>query len=164
MDDSNENKGISRIDSGATHGWFVRGYRNGKTYSRFFSDGKYSGKDEALQQARTHRDELWESLQAIPKKQPKQRVVTSNSKNTSGELGVTRTVKTRSNGTRYECYSVTWHPEPGVQKCTSFSIKKYGEKQALKLAIDYRRERMREIHGTNFYRKLNRKQQQRKLS
>lgn len=160
MNGTNENKGISRINSGSTQGWFVRGYRNGKTYSKFFSDGKHKGTEEALKEARIYRDELWESLQTIPKRSlNRRRVVASDARNVTGELGVTRTVKTNSNGTKCECYSVTWHPEPGVQKCTSFSIKKYGEKQALKLATDYRHKRMREIHGSNFYRKLNRKKQ-----
>jgi hypothetical protein len=159
MNGTNENRGISRVDSGSTQGWSVRGYRNGKTYSKFFSDGKYKGTEEALKEARIYRDNLWKSLQAIPKRPLKRRVVASDARNSTGELGVTRNVKTNSNGTKYECYSVTWHPEPGVQKCTSFSIKKYGEKQALKLAINYRHERMREIHGANFYRKLHRKQQ-----
>lgn len=44
---SKANKGISRIDSGSTHGWFVRGYRNGKTYSKLFSDRKCGGKGKA---------------------------------------------------------------------------------------------------------------------
>ena len=48
-DSTNENKGISRVDSGSTQGWFVRGYRNGKTYSKFFSDGKYKDKEEAVE-------------------------------------------------------------------------------------------------------------------
>lgn len=61
------NKGISRIDSGSTHGWFVRGYRNGKTYSKLFSDRKCGGKAKAQKLAREHRDQLVKKLQAIPK-------------------------------------------------------------------------------------------------
>ena len=38
-------KGISRIDSNGTHGWFVRVYRNGKTYSKLYSDKKYQVKN-----------------------------------------------------------------------------------------------------------------------
>lgn len=60
-------KGISRIDSGSTHGWFVRGYRNGRTYSRLFSDKKCGGKAKALELARTHRDQLHEDLDKIPR-------------------------------------------------------------------------------------------------
>ncbi len=151
---SKANKGISRIDSGSTHGWFVRGYRNGKTYSKLFSDRKCGGKGKAQKLARTYRDELQKDLEMIPKKSRQRRIVVSDSRNTTGELGVSRTTKTTPNGTKYECYSVSWRPEPGVQKCTSFSIRKYGEKKALKMAVAHRRKMMCEIHGPNFYRKL----------
>lgn len=148
------NKGISRIDSGSTHGWFVRGYRNGKVYSQLFSDRKCGGKGKAQKLAREYRDELYKELENVPKNPRKKRIVTSDSRNTTGELGVCRIAKPGPNGKMYEAYSVSWRPEPGVQKCTSFSVKKYGEKGALKRAVEFRRERMREVHGKDFYRKL----------
>jgi hypothetical protein len=154
---SKANKGISRIDSGSTHGWFVRGYRNGKTYSKLFSDRKCGSKTKALKQAKAYRDELRNELDQIPKQPRQRRIVVSDSRNTTGELGVSRTTKIGPNGTKHECFSVSWRPEPGVQKCTSFSIKKYGEKKAFKLAVDHRRKKMREIHGSNFYRKLSKR-------
>lgn len=146
-------KGISRIDSGSTHGFFVRGYRNQKTYSKLYSDRKCGGKGKALTLAKEYRDELHEELEAMPKVPRQRRIVTSDSRNTTGELGVSRSTKTGPNGTKHECYSVSWRPEPGVHKCTSFSIKKYGEKKAFKMAVAHRRKMMREIHGENFYRK-----------
>jgi hypothetical protein len=154
MPRSKENKGISRIDSKTTHGWFVRGYRNGKTYSRLFSDRKYGSKSKALSAAKAYRDELKQELAAIPKKPRHRRIVVSDKRNSTGELGVSRTTKTSPNGNHHECYSVSWRPESGVQKCTSFSIRKYGEKKAFKLAVELRRKMMREIHGAHFYRKL----------
>ena len=63
-----KNKGISRIDSGSTHGWFVRGYKNGETYSKLFSDLKCGGKRKAQRLAREHRDELHARLNKIPTK------------------------------------------------------------------------------------------------
>ena len=146
-------KGISRIDSGSTHGFFVRGYRNQKTYSKLYSDRKCGGKGKALTLAKEYRDELHEELEAMPKVPRQRRIVASDSRNTTGELGVSRSTKTGPNGTKHECYSVSWRPEPGVHKCTSFSIKKYGEKKAFKMAVAHRRKMMREIHGENFYRK-----------
>ncbi|MFP4166534.1 MAG: AP2 domain-containing protein [Opitutales bacterium] len=155
------NKGISRIDSGSTHGWFVRGYRNGKTYSKLFSDRKCGGKNKALSLARDYQEELSAELEAIPKNPRKRRIVLSDSRNNTGELGVSRTTKVDPNGGEHDCYSVSWRPEPGVQKCTSFSIRKYGEKKAFRLAVAHRRQKMREIHGPNFYRKLSKKKQSR---
>lgn len=61
-------KGISRIDSGSTHGWFVRAYRNAKAYSKLFSDRKCGSKAKALKLAKAHRAELNEKVEAIPKK------------------------------------------------------------------------------------------------
>ncbi len=159
MTRSKAKRGISRIDSGSTHGWFVRGYRNGKTYSKLYSDRKCGGKTKAHNLAKQYREELNEMLEAIPKKPRQRRIVQSDARNTTGELGVSRTVKMGPNGTKHECYSVSWRPEPGVQKCTSFSIKKYGEKKAFKLAVEHRRSKMREIHGPNFYRKQAKKKQ-----
>ena len=146
MEASKTNKGISRIDSGSTHGYFVRAYRNGKTYSKLFSDRKCGGEDKALEQARDYRDELNAELEAIPKAAPKRRIVKTDSRNTTGELGVTRTTKTAPNDKKHECYNVSWRPEPKVQKCTSFSIKKYGEEEAFRLAVEHRRKMMAEIN------------------
>lgn len=149
-----KNKGISRIDSGSTHGWFVRGYRNGKTYSRLFSDRKCGGKGKALAMAREYRDELVAELEKIPQKPRGRRLVYRDSRNSSGVLGVCRTAKKGPNGTVNECYSVSWRPEPGVQKCTSFSIRKYGEEKAFQLAVAHRRRMMREIYGPGVFRKI----------
>lgn len=157
MPKSKANKGISRIDSGSTHGWFVRGYRNGKTYSKLFSDRKCGSKTKALKLAKAYRDDLVDELSAIPKVPRQRRIVVTDSRNTTGELGVSRTTKVGPNGTKHECFSVSWRPEPGIQKCTSFSINKYGEKKAFKMAVDHRRKMMREIHGPSFYRKLGQK-------
>lgn len=147
-------KGISRIDSGSTHGYFVRAYRNRKVYSKLFSDRKCGGKTKAHKLAKAYLNELREHVANIPKEPRKRRIVVSDSRNTTGELGVSRVTKKGPNGTKHECYSVSWRPEPGVQKCTSFSIKKYGEKKAFKLAVAHRRKMMREIHGPNHYRNV----------
>jgi len=113
---------------------------------------------------KAYRDELNEELEAIPKKPRQRRIVVSDSRNTTGELGVSRTTKIGPNGTKHECYSVSWRPEPGVQKCTSFSIKKYGEKKSFKMAVEHRRKMMREIHGPNFYKKLSKQKKAREAN
>lgn len=80
MAKSKANKGISRIDSGSTHGWFVRGYRNGKTYSKLFSDRKCGGKGKAQKLAKEYRDALAEELSAIPKTPRQRRIVVTDSR------------------------------------------------------------------------------------
>jgi len=147
-------KGISRIDSGSTHGWFVRAYKNGKTYSKLFSDGKWKGSEPALGAARQHHASLLDRLEKIPSKPRGRRIVFRDSRNTTGVLGVSRSVKRTPAGVLSESFAVTWRPEPGMQKCTSFSINKYGEDKAFKLAVAFRIKKLREIHGLGVARKL----------
>lgn len=134
-------KGISRIETSSTLGWYVRVYRNKRTYSKFFSDTKFGGKEKALEMALFEKEELDKMINKIPKKPTKRRVVTKDKRNTTGVLGVSRTSKKASNGKSYDCYTVSWRPEPKVQKSTSFSIKKYGEEKALEMAIQLRRKK-----------------------
>ncbi len=148
-------KGISRIDSGSTHGWFVRGYRNGKTYSKLFSDRKCGGREEAYETAIKYRDELYNELEQIPSKPRARRIVFRDSRNTTGVLGVSRTKKTDSKGRTTECYSVSWRPAPGKQKCTSFSIRKYGEEKAFELAVALRKQKLEEIYGPEVIDEIN---------
>ena len=147
-------KGISRIDSGSTHGWFVRGYKNGKTFSKLFSDMKCGSSEKALELARVYRDKLHAELEKIESRPRGRRIAYRDARNSTGVLGVCKTRKKGPNGTISEVYSVTWRPEPGVQKCTSFSIKKYGDKQAFRLAVAHRRRMLREIYGPGIFRKI----------
>ena len=145
-------KGISRIDSGATHGWFVRGYRNRKTVSKFFADRKHGGKGKALLLAKSHRDELHADIAATPKAERKRRVVAVDSRNSTGEIGVALITRTGGNGVVQDYYIATWRPEPNQQRSKSFSVSKYGKSSAFERAKQLRRKMMREIHGPNFYR------------
>lgn len=161
MDENSNNKGLSRIDSESTHGWFVRGYKNKKTYSKLFSDKKYGGKDGALEAARKHRDALVEELDEIPDDPRPRRIVSKDIRNSSGVLGVCRMSKKTASGGVNEFYSVTWRPEPGVQKCSSFSIRKYGEREAFRLAVELRKKQMTEIFGEEI-REINKRVKQAK--
>ena len=148
MSDMKKEKGIGRIDSASTHGWFVRGYRNGKTFSRLFSDLKHGGKGEALEEARAFKAKLQAQLKELPAKPRGRRIVKQDSRNRTGVLGVCRTSKKSPGGKVSECYSVSWRPSPGLQKCTSFSIRKYGEEKAFALAVAHRERMMKEILGS----------------
>ncbi len=148
------NKGISRVDLRRTHGWFVRGYKNGKVYGKLFSDKKYGGKRKAQNLARQYRDELHDKLAQIPIEPRGRRIVFRDSRNTTGVLGVCRTPKRSTNGKVNECYSVSWQPEEGVRKATSFSIRKYGEKKAFQLAVAHRRKMLRQIYGPGIFLKV----------
>ncbi len=153
-------KGISRIDSGSTRGWYVRGYRNGKTYSKLFSDKKCSRKHSdpdyltsnfqqacSLLEAQKYRDKLHKKLKAIPKNQRPRRFVAKDRRNRSGVIGVIKIKRKAKDGSVIESYSVSWRPEEGVQRCTSFSCRKYGEKKAFDLACSHRKNMLIKIYG-----------------
>jgi hypothetical protein len=143
-------KGVIRIDSDSTHGWQVRVYRYGKTYSRLFSDRKCGSKDEAFKHAVEYRERLESDVAEMPENEPKRRFIRHNKNNATGVLGVSRTYKVDRQGNRHEVYAVSWNPEPGTARGTSFSIKKYGEETAFKMACRLRYQKMKEIHGERY--------------
>ena len=143
-------KGVIRIDSDSTHGYQVRVYRHGKTYSRLFSDRKSGGKEEAYKQAAEYRKKLVTDVDAMPESAPRRRLIRHNKNNSSGVVGISRTFKRDRRGIKHEVYAVSWNPEPGTARGTSFSIKKYGEDTAFKKACKLRFEKMNEIYGDRY--------------
>jgi len=57
-------KGISRIDSRTTHGWFSRVYRRSpmRTLSKLFSDSRYEDQNAALNAAKQWLQETRDNL------------------------------------------------------------------------------------------------------
>jgi hypothetical protein len=70
------------------------------------------------------------------------------SNNTSGKVGVYFDTKIWQNGTRQVRYywKASWMELDGTQKTKSFSIDKYGLLPAMKMACDYRLERIKELN------------------
>jgi AP2 domain len=143
-------KGISRIDHAEkhTHGWYVRVCFDRKMHSKFFSDASNGGKEKALKKAVKYRNDLEKQL---GKPRTDRIVVVSNSRNTTGVIGVQRTVKMAKlkdgadlTGAVYE---VTWSPEPNVLRKTSFSIEKYGEEGAFRKAVELRQQMEKKVYG-----------------
>jgi hypothetical protein len=148
---SEEMRGISRIDSNGTHGWFVRVYRNGKTYSKLYSDKKYGGKERALKIAKKARDHAYKTIPLVKKQRKKHRRLTRGTRrNRSGIVGVNRTTKENKKGIESHYYQVTWSPEVGKIKNKQWSVKKYGEKGAFLMAWEFRKNVMKQIHGEKY--------------
>jgi len=146
MNEQQQLKGISRIDTRETHGWYVRIYKNGNTYSKLYSDNKYGGKERALLVAQKARVIALEALKELPR-EPKRRLVRTDRRNKSGIIGVSKTTKINKNGTTSDYFQVTWSPEPGKVKNRQWSVKKYGEEEAGRRAVEYRQQVMKEIYG-----------------
>ena len=137
-------KGISRIDSKHTHGWFVRVYRDGKAIGKFFSDGVHGGRDEALQKARQHKIDY--DLENPPSPFQGRVRMKPQKNNKTGVLGISETYETWRNGRKVPCFSVSWRPAPNIAKNKRFYIHHYESKQAaLEAAAKFREERIADL-------------------
>ena len=136
-------KGISRIDSGNTHGWFVRIYRKGKTISKFFSDGRYKGSELALEAAFGYKEKL--ETRYPPPKHRSFRTRPQKNNGTTGVVGVSETFMRSRSGQKIPCFTVSWRPSPNVSRTKKFSIVKYGREQAFEMAVAFRKAKEAEM-------------------
>jgi hypothetical protein len=134
------NYAIARIDlpDQRTHGWQVRLQRRGVKYAKFFSDSAYGNPCTALENACRFRDQLVNKLEELAKNQA--RICNLSARNSSGVVGVSKISINSANGATYHFWQATWSPQPGKRCCVKFSIQRYGENQAFKLAVQARTE------------------------
>ena len=136
---------ISRIDQHEkhNHGYYVRLTRNGKTQSKFFSDRSSGGKRAAHRAAKEYEADLLEKAAQLKNKPRKPSV-----RNTSGKVGVSRTSYGDGAQTS-EYWQAAWIDHKGTRKSAKYSIKKYGEEKAMRMAMKARRQGLleREQHG-----------------
>lgn len=144
-------KAISRIDqpSRNTFGWYVRVTFDGTTHCKFFSDKASGGKPEALEAAVLYRNQL---EQELGRPRTDRQVSSGSGRNKSGVTGVNikeQVVKT-DDGEKVikKYYVVNWSPWPGKTCRKMVSIEKYGERGALLKACQIRREKEREMYGS----------------
>lgn len=140
-------KNISRIDSNDTHGWFLRMYRDGDTYSKFFSDSRYQGKEEALQAAIDYKCRFEAKYPAHTSPLTKGFRDKPQKNNSTGVVGVSETfIRSRGRGQRkIPCFAVSWRPKPNLARTKKFSIEKYGRDEAFQMAVEFRKEKEEEM-------------------
>ena len=139
--------GVSRIDqpSHRTHGFFVRLQRKGKMYSAFFTDKMHGGRKQALAAAQAHYLKL-RKLLGMPRQRSRRwnaEIVRRRGK--SGIHGVRRVVIRGQSGRRLKYWQAAWSPEFGLVRKRQFSIRKFGENEARRLAIRARRAGVRSM-------------------
>ena len=138
----NSLRGISRIHSKGA-GWLVRLYRNAKVITKYFSDGVYGGSDKSLKAARAYHRQAQKKFPPI-KKPPFPKMPLRN--NTSGHNGICETFSRTKKGEKIPCWNVSWYNPPNKLKSKKFYFHGPKErKQALKQAIQFRKEREAEI-------------------
>jgi len=118
-------KGISRIDSKNTHGWYVRIYADGGVFvSKLFSDRLHGGKQQAMKDAMVFRDhnqmvaDLKKKEFRGKNKRPFYDKPPKN--NTSGVVGVNEIVS-MSGGKKVHYFQATWS-ENGKARSKKFYI------------------------------------------
>ncbi|HEX8186190.1 MAG TPA: AP2 domain-containing protein [Blastocatellia bacterium] len=136
---------ISRIDQPDkhNHGYYVRVTRNGKTESKYFPDRASGGKRAARRAAKEYEADLLEKASLLKKRPPK-----PSARNTSGKVGISRT-SYRYGAEASEYWQAAWVDHKGRRRSAKYSIKKYGEDKAKRLALKARRQGLleRELHG-----------------
>ncbi|MFN3427829.1 MAG: AP2/ERF family transcription factor [Candidatus Thermochlorobacter sp.] len=139
--------GVTRVDHRNTHGWLMRLHHQGTTYTKLFSDGVYGSAKKALKAARKYRKQLGKTL-GIESLSKRRRTRSVSSRNTAtGVVGVYRLTSKGKNGVVRHYYAASWNPEPNKVKTKSFSIAKYGEAEAFRLAVEYRQSMVAKIMG-----------------
>lgn len=145
---------ITRIDHNATHGWQVRVQYDREVYGQFFADRKHGGKQKALACAKANRDEILEELQDKPSTKPDEydtRFLYQDPWNQStGVVGVYRTMEKMKSGKQYPYYQTTIHVEKGKPINRARSISKHGEIEAFLQICTIRKEYMQQIYGDRF--------------
>lgn len=152
---------ISRIDQDSknTYGWFVRIRRDGNKVSKFYSDGKYGGKEEALRKAQEFRDENLEQWKKFAKNPD--RSMHLGKKSNIGYPGISYCIKSKTrNGEEFKehVFQVSYSPEKGVHKNKSFYIPKAtgkrefnrNYKEKLDEAVQFRDQQMLKIYGARY--------------
>jgi hypothetical protein len=142
MNRASKTPGISRIDqpSHRTHGFFVRLARRSKIHSAFFSDIKHGGREQALGAAKAHYLKLRQKLGLPRRHSRRQWAQTVRRRGKSGIQGVRRVLFCGQSGRLLKYWMATWSPELGMVRKKAFSIRKFGEAKAQRLAIRARRE------------------------
>ena len=145
------NLGITRIDiaktehKGQTHGWEVRIRRRHVKDETFFSDREHGGKTKAFAAARKYRDKIARDIPPFSRREIAQII---SKRNTSGIVGV-RLAEKRT-GHKPDCgpylfWVANWSPAPHKRKTCAFSVDKYGDDEAFKLAVKARKKGVAEM-------------------
>ena len=144
-----EMKGISRIDSKNTHGWYVRVYGNGGVYtSKLFSDRQYGTKQKALDSAKVYRDH--EQMVADLNKKDMRKLSQkpfykkAPKNNASGVVGV-HEVHSNVNDKEVRYFQATWTEGRKPKSKKFYVTESRTAKEAFRLAVEHRKTKEEEL-------------------
>ena len=111
----------------STHGWQVRVKRHNEQYTKYFSDKKFGGRDEALEKSVEYRDEL---LEELPEPQdPVRKSALARSK--TGVIGLNFCHKDDGSGTLKPYVQISWLKDDGKRRSAAFSVNKWNLRRAV---------------------------------
>ncbi len=123
---------IRRYEHHHFRGFVVSTKRAGRRWVKYFSD-RPGGRAEALKRARRYRDRLVSRLPWPA------RIKRTYSLNTSGVIGVSRFRERTRSGKWLVRYAAYWPTRHGERRKVTFSVARYGEDEARRLAVAARR-------------------------
>lgn len=136
-------------NSGKSHGgWEVRMQRRGKKHEKFFADGKFGGRRGALQAAKVFRDELEAKLKPYSVKELAKKPSVRNSSGVVGVRKATQIEETDEYIYTYTFWIAQWTDGKGKRKTRSFSIDKYGDEEAYRMALQARNQGVNQANRT----------------
>lgn len=137
--------GITRIESERhrTFAWVVSIQRRNHIWRRSFSDGSYGGKAKALAAAKAFRDQI---LRQHPPMSRAEYCQIKRRNNKSGLAGVCRYVYLDA-GDKRGYWLAFWTVAPGKGKRIKFSIRRFGERGALRRAMRARKAALATLDG-----------------
>mgnify|MGYP006427596425 CR=1 FL=1 len=125
-----------------THGWQVRIKRQKKQHTKYFSDKRFGGREDALAKAVEHRDELLEELP--DPMDPVRRSAEVRSK--TGVIGLNFCWKDDGSGTPKPYVQLSWLAEDDARRSAAYSVRKWNLRRAVWKAC-VRLHKARSEHG-----------------
>lgn len=147
---SNSVYGVSRVDNEAsrTHGWLVTIQRRGVIHRKHFSDGVFGGRQKSFSAAKAYRDEVIAENPPFSLREYSN-IVKKN--NRSGVVGVCRYCASETREMPEDkqrwFWVASWPLPDGKRKRVKFSVKKYGEEGAFKMALKARKDALKALDG-----------------
>ena len=142
--------GISRVDNevSRTHGWLVTVQRRGVIFRKHFSDGVHGSKQKSFLAAKVFRDDIIAKYPPFSMREYSN-IVKKN--NRSGVVGVCRYCASETRDLPEEkqrwFWVASWPLPDGRRKRVKFSVKKYGEEGAFKMALKARKDALKSLDG-----------------
>lgn len=123
-------KGVIRYDYGSTHAWWARVTRDRATFKQMYYDGQSGSIENGLRLAILYRHEVLSAFPNVTITRPFKRAISQDP-----EKRIRRVIEPGSLNS-YIAWVATWHDADYQRKEKNFSVRKFGEDEARRLALE----------------------------